>query len=131
MPLVEEEAGRKLTDLVERIVVGAKKQLGWEDKDVRIENGCWLLQATFWLLAAKILQDKQVKGFKRLKLTDIDDVYQILATHYNSKSPRPVPVGNQARREAFVVAAERIAKFGHCGCVSTEALAYLYESAAD
>ena len=129
MPLVEEEAGRKLTGLIERIVVGAKKQLGWEDKDVGIENGRWLLQATFWLLAAKILQDKQVNGFKRLRLTDLDEVYQKLATHYNGKSPQPVKVGNKARREALVAAADGIAEFGHCGCVSTEALAYLYESA--
>ena len=37
MPLVEEEAGRRLTDLVERIVAGAKKQLGW--KNVSVDNG--------------------------------------------------------------------------------------------
>ena len=128
MPLVEEEAGRELADLVERIVAGAKKQLGWK-KDVTADDGRWLLKATFWLLAAKILQDKQVSGFKRLKLTDVEEVYEKLASHYDSRSPRPVPIGSTVRRDALVAAAEQIARFGHCGCVSTESLAYLYESA--
>jgi hypothetical protein len=65
MPVVEEEAGKKLTELVGRIVTGAKSQLLW--KEITPADGCWLLKATFWLLAAKILQDKQVSGFRRLR----------------------------------------------------------------
>lgn len=127
MPLVEEEAGRKLTELIERVVAGMKRQLGWSD--VSDADGRWLLKSTFWLLAAKILQDKEVPHFVRLNLTDVEEVYRRLANHYNSQNPRPVPVGSRAKREALVAAAERIQGFGHCGCVSTEALAYLYESA--
>lgn len=127
MPLVEEEAGRKLTELIERVVAGMKRQLGWSD--VSDADGRWLLKSTFWLLAAKILQDKEVPRFVRLDLTDVEEVYRRLANHYNSQNPRPVPVGSRAKREALVAAAERIKGFGHCGCVSTEALAYLYESA--
>jgi hypothetical protein len=127
MPLVEEEAGRKLTDLIERTVTATKKQLGLDE--VSDADGRWLLQSVFWLLAAKILQDKEVPGFVRLDLTDLEKVYERLARHYNSQAPRPVPVGGRAKREALVAAAEDIRKFGHCGSVSTEALAYLYESA--
>ena len=128
MPLVEEEAGKKLTDLMGRVVKSTKHQLGWTD-DISDADGRWLLQSTFWLLAAKILQDKAVPGFIRLDLTDVAAVYARLASHYDSKHPQPVPVRNRVRLDALVQAAERIRRFGHCGCVSTEALAYLYESA--
>lgn len=127
MPLVEEEAGEKLTKLVERVVASTKKHLGWAE--VSDANGRWLLKSAFWLLAAKILQDKQVPGFVRLNLTDLEQVYDRLAQHYNSRSPCPVPVGGARRRDALVAAAEEIGRFAHCGCVSTEALGYLYESA--
>lgn len=127
MPLVEEEAGRKLTALVERVTAGAKRRLGWTK--VPDPDGRWLLQSTFWLLAAKVLRDKGVPGFVRLTLTDVEEVYDRLARHYNRDEPRPVRVGGRMRRGALVAAAEEIARFGHCGCVSTEALAYLYESA--
>ena len=78
---------------------------------------------------SKILHDKDVAGFIRLDLTDLEEVYERLADHYDSQSPRPVAIGGRKKRDALVAAAEKIQKFGHCGCVSTEALAYLYESA--
>ncbi len=127
MPLVEEEAGRKLTRLIERTVNGTKKRLGWDE--VSDTNGRWLLQSVFWLLAAKILHDKGVSKFRQLSLTDLEDSYQRLAEHYDSQSPHPIPIGGRRKRDALVAAAEQIQKFGNCGCVSTEALAYLYESA--
>ncbi|NQU26341.1 MAG: N-6 DNA methylase [Candidatus Nealsonbacteria bacterium] len=80
-------------------------------------------------MAAKILQDKEVPGFIRLNLVDVEKVYERLARHYNSKDPRPIRVGGRARQDALVAAAEKIKSFGHCGCVSTEALAHVYESA--
>jgi hypothetical protein len=127
MPLVEEEAGKKLTDLVERLVERIKEQLGWGT--VPDGDGRWLLQSTFWLLAAKILKDKQVNGFKRLDLSEVEEVYSHLARHYNSRSPQPVKVGSRAKREALTKAAEEISRFGNCACITTEALGYLYESA--
>jgi len=67
MPLIEAEAGQKLTGLIERVVSETKHSLGW--KNVSETDGRWLLQSTFWLLAAKILQDKSVRGFIGLDLT--------------------------------------------------------------
>ena len=127
MPLIEEKAGQKLTDLLERVVTGTKTQLKWGE--VSDSNGRWLLKSVFWLLAAKILHDKDVAGFMRLDLTDVEEVYRRLAKHYDSRNPRPVSISSQARRDAPVTAAERIKLFGHCGCISTEALAHVYESA--
>ncbi len=127
LPLVEAEAGQKLTSLIERVVAETKHHLGW--KEVSEADGRWLLQSTFWLLAAKILQDKGVRGFMGLDLAEVEDVYARLAKHYHSQSPRPISVGSQRRREALVAASHEIGRFGNCGAVSTEALAFLYESA--
>lgn len=127
LPVIEEAAGEKLRGVVERVVSSTRKRLGWTD--VSDSDGRWLLQATFWLLAAKILQDKEVPGFVRLALTNLDAVYDRLAKHYNSEHPKPVPVGGRERRAALEAAAKEIQSLGHCGLVSTEALAHLYESA--
>jgi len=127
LPLIEEEAGQKLTNLIERVVAETKHRLGWGE--ISEADGRWLLQSTFWLLAAKILQDKSVRGFVGLNLNDVEEVYERLAKHYHSESPLPIPVGGQRRREALVAASEDIKHFGHCGAVSTEALGFLSESA--
>lgn len=127
LPVIEAEAGQKLTGLIEHVVSETKQRLGW--KDVSETDGHWLLQSTFWLLAAKILQDKSVRGFAGLDLAEVEDVFARLAIHYHSESPRPIPVGGQRRREALVAASHDIGRFGNCGAISTEALAFLYESA--
>lgn len=123
MPLVEEEAGVRLSELIERVVLGAKSRLGW--KQVSQERGQWLLQSNFWLLAAKILKDKNVPGFAPLDLEDLDSVYAAVASHYGAATP--VPVGSRQQRLALRESAQEIARFSHLGLVSTEALAYLYE----
>jgi len=127
LPVVEEAAGEKLRSVIERVVSSTRKRLGWAQ--VSDSDGRWLLQATFWLLAAKILRDKEVPGFVQLALTDLDTVYGRLSKHYNSENPRPVPTGGRERRAALEAAATEIQTLGHCGLVSTEALAHLYESA--
>lgn len=127
LPVVEQETGEKLRQVIERVVSSTRKHLGWEE--VSDDDGRWLLKATFWLLAARILQDKEVPGFVRLSLTDLESVYDRLAKHYNSENPKPVSVGGRERRAALEAAAREIQSLGHCGLVSTEALAHLYESA--
>ena len=127
LPMVEEEAGQKLTNLVERVVAETKHSLGWGE--ISEADGRWLLQSIFWLLAAKILQDKMVPGFVRLDLTEVEDVYDRLAKHYQSESPRPIQISNTRRHDALVAASKDIKAFSHCGSVSTEALGFLYESA--
>jgi len=93
------------------------------------ENGRWLLKAVFWLLAVKILKDKGVPGFVRGGLCELETVYDKLAKHYNKHDPRPVQITSSKKREALLLAAEMIQSFGHCGAVTTESLAWVYESA--
>lgn len=125
MPLIEEEAGRKLADLVERTVTGTKKRLHWEA--VSREQGHWLLKSNFWLLAAKILKDKGVATFAALELENVQDVLDCVAQHYGATAS--VQAGAKPQAEALKESAREISRFSHLGLVSTDALAYLYENA--
>ena len=128
LPLVEQTAGEDLRRLLEGAVTTTKTALGWK-KDMSADDGRWLLKAVFWLLAAKILKDKDVPGFKRGSLLDLESVYDKLAKHYNKHDPLPVQIDGSKRRDALLGAAEMIQGFGHCGAVTTESLAWVYESA--
>ncbi len=128
LPVVEQTAGEDLRKLLERAVTTTKTALGWK-QDITEDNGRWLLKAVFWLLAAKILKDKGVPGFVRGSLCDLESVYDKLAKHYNKHDPRPVQINGSKRRDALLGAAEMIQAFGHCGAVTTESLAWVYESA--
>ncbi len=128
LPVVEQTAGEDLRKLLERAVTTTKTALGWKH-DMTEENGRWLLKAVFWLLAAKILKDKGVPGFIRGSLCDLESVYDKLAKHYNKHDPLPVQINGSKRRDALLGAAEIIQAFGHCGAVTTESLAWVYESA--
>lgn len=128
LPVIEKAAGDDLRGLLERAVLTTKAELKWGD-DIRAADGCWLLKAVFWLLAAKILRDKEVPGFKSVKLANLEDVYARLARHYHRDDPRPVQIDGTRRRDALLAAVELIDAFGHCGAVTTESLAWVYESA--
>ena len=128
LPAIEQTAGEGLRSLLERSVTATKSALGWKN-DVTDADGKWLLKSVFWLLAAKILQDKEVPGFIRLDLCELENVYLKLAKHYNKHDPHPVQIDGVLRRDALVAAAELIKSYGHCGAVTTESLAWVYESA--
>src|SRR4029079_7970694 len=80
MPLVEEEIGAQLSRLVERAVLDVRQ--GFSTDEISPELGRWLFQSVFWLLAAKILRDKGVPGFKSIDLADVDQVFSRVAEHY-------------------------------------------------
>ncbi len=125
MPLVEEEAGKKLTNLIERVVEEAQSRLRWSK--VSPPQGQWLLESHFWLLAAKLLKDKNVQTFASLDLENVQDTFKRVAVHYGAKVP--VQVGGKSQAKALGESAREISQFSHLGLVSTDALAYLYENA--
>ncbi len=130
MPLVERATGEKLTDLIERVVHQLRRSLFPSLTKVSVSDGHWLLKSAFWLLAAKILRDKEVPGFKRVDLLNVEDVFTKVARHYNSRSADAgINVQTRKERAALESAAESIASFSHLGHVTTESLAYVYESA--
>jgi len=125
MPFVERADGEQLGDLVEGAFRDMESVL-----NRRLHGGSDArnaIKATFWLLAAKALRDKKVKGFKTVDLTDIDDVFARVGKHYGV--PHGVPPPSRAWHEATVRAAERINGFGNLGNLSTESLAHVYENA--
>jgi hypothetical protein len=125
MPLVEEEAGQKLSGLIERVVTTTKSRLHWHE--ISDEQGHWLLKSSFWLLAGKILKDKRVPTFDGLELEDLEDVFSRVAKHYGASTP--VSVGSILQANSLRDAASEISRFSSLGLVTTEALAYLYENA--
>lgn len=131
MPLVEMEAGEKLTKLIERVVHQLRRTLYPNLSQVSVSDGHWLLKSAFWLLAAKILRDKEVPGFKRVDLLNVEDVFAKVARHYHSRNASSVGIDVRTRkqRSALGSAAQSIDEFSHLGHVTTESLAYVYESA--
>ncbi|HEX3627852.1 MAG TPA: hypothetical protein VH280_20780 [Verrucomicrobiae bacterium] len=125
MPLVEEEAGKRIEQLLARNVSELKKHLDWSD--ITQQQGKWLLQSVFWLLAAKVLRDKNVPKFKNADLADVPAIFDLVADHYGTKE-RLVPQGPK-ERSGLVAIASDIQQFADLGMLTTEALAYVYEQA--
>ena len=125
MPFVERTEGERLSHLVEtafRDVEGALKRKLTSEDDAR--NA---IKATFWLLAAKVLHDKEVAGFKQLNLVNIDKVFESVGRHYGV--PDGVPPRSKAWHVATSRAAGRISSFENLRNLSTESLAHVYENA--
>ena len=125
LPLVEGEIGRKLSEIIERVVLDAKSAL--RPKKMTDQLGHWLLRSVFWLLAAKILQDKAVPGFLPLDMSNPDDVLQRVARHYGTTSG--IAKHDRWQRQALARAAGMIEQFAHLGHVTTESLTHVYENA--
>ena len=123
MPLVEEEVGRSLGELIERNVTGLKGRLGWSQISDR--QGHWLLQTVFWLVSAKILRDKQVPSFEDLDLNNVDEVFRRVGNHYGTK---PLVAGSKSKSEALRESSSIINQFSSLVLTTTEALAYVYEN---
>jgi len=123
MPLVEEEVGRSLGQLIERNVSTVKNRLGWDH--VTDQQGHWLLQTVFWLVSAKILRDKQVPNFENLDLGDVEEVFSRVGKHYGTK---PLETGSKKKAEALSESASMINQFSSLILTTTESLAYVYEN---
>ena len=80
------------------------------------------------MLAAKLLKEKRVKGFKSLDLNDIRDVFSVVGEHY--RDARDYPPGDRTWKPAISPRGDRaIAGWGSLGNITAESLAYLYETA--
>lgn len=124
MPLVEEEVGRSLANLIERNVSDLQICLG--RTNISAATGQWLLQSIFWLVSGKILHDKQVGSFRNLELTDVEEVFACLAAHYGVV---PLAIRNRRELDGLNAAAQTISRFSSLALTTTESLAYVYENA--
>ena len=125
LPFVEREQGAQLSGLVERALRDIEETLARKiDRKSDIDNA---IKATFWLLAAKALRDKGVKGFKTADLADVDDVFTRVGRHYGV--PDDVPPPGRKWQAATLKAAQTIDSFPSLRNLSTESLAHVYENA--
>ena len=124
LPVVEQEAGARLRQLFEDMVAHTMDALDLKPSSLAEADAHWMMKANFWLLAGKILRDKQVPKFTRLDLIDVQDVFDRVAEHYDAKRVR-----TNGRLTALRGAAEVAAAFSSFRSISTETLGALYEEA--
>jgi len=123
LPLLREEAGKKLHDLVEEMTKAILEELGKGEPSK--EELRKVFTAVFRLLAGKILKDKGVHGFQGLDLANPSDVLRAVGKHYNASQADISITGKWPT--ALASAASLFSKAGSFGVVSPEALAYVYE----
>jgi hypothetical protein len=125
MPLLEDEMGQRLGDLMTRVIRSLEK--GFTEGQLKEAcNKRWVFQAAFWLLCAKILKDKHVDKFASLNLADIDAVLRAVMTHYRAQDR--VEAKSKRQRTALEEAASWINTFASLSNLTTEAFGYMYEN---
>lgn len=122
LPLLREEAGKKLHDLVEDMISTTLRGLGQSNPGRVMIREVFI--AVFRMLAGKILKDKGVHGFKGLDLSNPADVLSAVARHYSARQTTRL----QGKwKTALRSAASLFSEAGSFGVVSPETLAYVYE----
>jgi len=124
LPIVEKEAGAQLRHLFEDMVAHTMDALDMKPSNLSETDAHWLVKANFWLLAGKLLRDKQVPNFIRLDLHDVQGVFDRVAEHYAAQRVR-----SDGRLKALRGAAAVAADFSSLRSISTETLGALYEEA--
>ena len=125
MPLLEHEMGERLGGLMKRII--GLLQEGFTERQLKEdENQKWIFRAAFWLICAKILQDKEVGKFIKLDLADTDAVLEAVRIHYGAQ--HEVQIETRRQRKALERAAEESSKFASLSNLTTEAFGYMYEN---
>lgn len=130
MPAVERDIGKYVSDLLERVVLQARDAIWPDPKQMRPQDGSWLMKSIFWLLAAKILKDKAVRGFVTARLDHVQDVFRRIDKHYNSQAHCPSAIAMPSKKHlaALEGAGATIGQTGLLAHTSTESLAYVYEN---
>ncbi len=123
-PVLEEEMGDRLSDLVKNMLRVLDEKLGIPQIDVKLSR--WMFQSVFWLLGAKILQDKKVKNFIRLDLEDVPSVLERVNRHYGTGAG--LSFGTKRERTALEAAAEIVKQFSSLNNMTIESLAHVYET---
>jgi hypothetical protein len=124
MPALERKAGEALNRLVTSAIRSLMDDLGGKVRSHAHEEGVY--KSVFWMLAAKLLSEKSVWGFKTLDLNNVDEVFKVVGEHY--KDARDYPPGDRTWKPALARVASSIAGWGSLGNISAESLAYLYET---
>lgn len=124
MPFVERTDGERLSSCVVAAFRDIEAALGHPLQSAGDARKA--IKATFWLLAAKALHDKEVRYFKTLDLANIKDVFTRVGRHYGV--PDELPPRGKGWRDATARAADRVSRLENLRNLSTESLAHVYEN---
>jgi hypothetical protein len=125
MPVIERQEGEYLAELMVRILDALYESRG--RPTITEAMGKWLFQSAFWLTGARILKDKQVAGFKQLRIADIDTLARRMQSHYGATDG--LDISKAAQQKALMEVAERIVEpISSLSHITTESLAYVYEN---
>jgi len=124
MPVLEHEMGERLADLVKNTLRTLDEKLGIPQLDTQLNR--WMFQSVFWLLGAKILQDKYVDRFIRLNLEDVPAVLERVNRHYGKKDGLAFRTKREQR--ALEAAASVVKQFSSLSNMTIESLAHVYET---
>jgi hypothetical protein len=125
MPALERQAGEALNRLVTQAIRTLMEQLRPRIRSRADHEGVY--KTVFWLLAAKLMRDKRVRGFAALDLVDVQQVFEVVGEHYHDA--KDYPPGGSEWKPAIEATAEAIGRWGYLGNITTESLAFLYETA--
>lgn len=123
LPRLERDAGEQLNRLVTQAIRSLMEDLGGKVRTLKHEEGVY--KCVFWLLAAKLLKERDVPGFKPLQIDDPKEVFHVVGKHY--KEARDYPPGDKSWLPAISRVAGMFAGRGGFGNITAESLAYLYE----
>lgn len=125
MPAVEKERGETLLRVVRSEIDHFHDDLG--DRIKSEQDWEHVYRAVFWLLTAKVLNDKGVPNFQKIKFSDVEDVFARIGRHHGVTDSLP-PFGARGLA-AMEMIAGRLGPMGSLADVSSESIAYLYEHA--
>lgn len=123
MPVRREEAGRVLGDVVEEMTRATLRSFRQRTPSKTLLHE--VFTSVFRLLAAKILKDKDVRGFGNIDLADPGIALAAVIKHYDKVGNHP-PI-TRAWIAALKPAASLLGGIGDLAVVSPETLAYVYE----
>ncbi len=123
LPAVEHNAGASLSRLIEKNYAELQGHLEWRKPTA--SQAHWMLQSVFWLVSAKMLQDKGVPKFSDLDLHDVRAVLARIAQHHGTAD---LPLGSRGE-SALSEISSNISHFPNLSFATTEALAFVYENA--
>jgi hypothetical protein len=86
----------------------------------------WMFRCVFWLLAAKILQDKKVENFIRLDLEDVPAVLERVNRHYGVKDG--LTFKTEDEKHALEASSRIVKRFSSLNNLTIESLAHIYET---
>ena len=124
MPILEHEMGNRLADLIKNMLRILDEKLGIPQVNTQLNR--WMFRCAFWLLGAKILQDKKVKNFIRLDLEDVLAVLERVNRHYGAKDGLVFRTKREQR--ALEAASSVVKQFSSLNNLTIESLAHVYET---